>query len=1611
MSVDRARDDVIDKVVTHAREQLRADDKGMESFLRQYYSWVAPEDLLDRSVIDLCGAALAHYELARHRLPGNPTVRVYTPNFEEDGWQSPHTAVAVVTDDMPFLVDSVTMELNRRGMRVHLALHPVITVRRADDGRMVEALPPDSVGAQGISEAYLHIEVDRQAGTTHDGLRDDLRRVLGDVRRAVDDWSAMRGRAEAIGAELLAAPPPVAPEELNEARAFIEWIADDHFTFLGYREYDLRSEGGDDMLCSVADSGLGILRTQRSQSATLARLRPGFGQVARERQLLTLTKADSRSTVHRPAYLDYIGVKRFDASGEVVGERRFLGLFTSVAYNSSVFDVPLLRRKAEAVLARADFPRSGHAGKALTEILETYPRDELFPISEDELFDTAMGILRLQERQRVRLFVRRDPFGRFLSCLVYVPRDRYNTTVRQRIRDILLRSFAGTGADFTERITESVLARLHFVVRTVPGEVPEIDVDEVEARVSEAVRSWTDDLEDALVEECGEEQGVRLFLRFGEAFPAAYREDFPARTAASDIRRIDALANDGDFTMSLYHPLGVPEGHLRLKLYGWGQRVSLSDVLPLLENMGVTVTDERPYEVKPPDGPSLWVYDFGLVHRAAGDLHTGHVREAFQDALARAWQGKAENDGFNRLVLGARLNWRQVNVLRSYCKYLRQTGTTFSQAYMEQCLVAHPELTRLLMALFEARFDPTRPGDRATDVGRLAGEIELSVDLVESLDEDRILRSFYELIQATVRTNHYQRGDDGEPKTYLSFKLDPSRVPDLPLPRPMFEIFVCSPRVEGVHLRGGQVARGGLRWSDRREDFRSEVLGLMKAQMVKNAVIVPVGAKGGFVVKQPPAGSDRDALLQEVVACYRTFISGLLDLTDNLAGGEVVAPTDVVRHDGDDRYLVVAADKGTATFSDIANEISMARGFWLGDAFASGGSTGYDHKKMGITARGAWESVKRHFRELGVDTQSTPFTVVGIGDMSGDVFGNGMLLSRHIKLVGAFDHRHVFLDPDPDPARGFAERERLFGLPRSSWDDYDRSVVSAGGGVFSRLAKSIALSPEVQQMLGVEGQSLTPNEVIRALLRAPVDLLWNGGIGTYVKASVETHADAADKASDPVRVDASDLRCRVVGEGGNLGFTQRARVEYALGGGRIYTDAIDNSAGVDCSDHEVNIKILLDRVVAEGDMTGKQRNALLAEMTDEVGQQVVRDNYDHTQALVNAGAQAFSLAEVHARYIASLEQAGILNRELEFLPDDEELVERRARGSGLTTPEFAVLLSYTKIALYDALLASDLPDDPYLATTLAEYFPTPLRERFATQIDDHPLRREIIATRVTNSLVNRGGTSFLYRLAQETRAPSEAIARAHIAAREIFAMPRLWTEIEALDNRVAVTTQVRMLLETRTLAERATRWLLQNQRSPIDISSTVARFGPGVQALAGKVPALVVGADRETLERAAADLAADGAPAGLAREVAALNAMFSGLDIVEIAGSANGDVETVGSIYFLLADRLRLDWLRDEIVGLPRDDRWHTMARATLRADLYDQHRALTADVVRTTSEVQPSTLIDQWLAVHRPAVDRYLQTIADINASDTVDLAIVSVALRELRDLAASCAETPNGE
>jgi glutamate dehydrogenase len=1604
---EQAKAEVLERIVATIRDRLPSDQADqVESFTRQLYHGVAPEDLHERAVADLYGAAVAQWSFARQRAVGAAKVRVYSPRFEEHGWRSVHSVVEIVTDDMPFLVDSVSMELNRQDLTIHLPIHPVLTVRRDDAGTLVQVLPPDAGPGDGLRESVIHVEVDRQTEpTVLERIRDGIERVLADVRAACEDWAAMRKRVREILVHLADEPPPVDREELAEARALLEWIDQGHFTFLGFRAYDLEGGDGEEVLRPVPGSGLGILRESAAKplSPSFAKLPPEVRRLAREPRLLVLTKANSHATVHRPSYLDYIGVKRFGSDGQVVGEWRFLGLYTSAAYNRNPRDIPVLRHKVNRVLERAGLPPGGHDWKALLNILETFPREELFQISEDQLIEVATGILRLEERRRVRLFLWRDRYARFVSCLAYVPRDRYTTAVRQRFEAILKQALDGESIDFTVRLSESVLARLYFIVRVPPGDTVEVDVHELEARLAEATRSWSDELHDSLLEQQGEEVGNRLFARYAEAFPAAYREDFPARGAVYDIQRLEELATGQRLSMSLYRPLEAPASILRFKLF-WSERpLPLSQVVPMLEAMGVQVVEERPYEVRPPGMAPSWIHDIGLAYRHEGELDLHEVRERFQEAFTRTLRGEAESDGFNELVLAAGLTWREIVVLRACCKYLRQTRLTFSQSYMEEALAANPAIARMLVELFRARFDPDIDREREVTVNELEGRIEAAIDAVANLDQDRILRSFLTLVQAMTRTNFYRLDGGGEPRPYLAFKLDPSRVPSLPRPRPMFEIFVYSPRTEAVHLRGGRVARGGIRWSDRREDFRTEVLGLMKAQMVKNAVIVPTGAKGGFVVKRPPG--DREALSAEVAACYEIFMRGLLDLTDNRVDGQAVPPPRVVRYDDDSPYLVVAADKGTASFSDLANSIAAEYGFWLGDAFASGGSTGYDHKGMGITAKGAWESVKRHFYELGVDVQSTDFTVVGIGDMSGDVFGNGMLLSRHLKLVGAFNHLHVFVDPDPDPEASFRERERLFQLPGSSWADYDRSVISAGGGVWPRTAKSIPLSVQARRALGVEAEALTPNELISVMLRAPVDLLWNGGVGTYVKATAERDADAGDRANDAVRVDASQLRCRVVVEGGNLGFTQLGRIEYALYGGRINTDFIDNSGGVDTSDHEVNIKILLSSVVAAGDMTRKQRDLLLAEMRDEVVEAVLLDNYRQVQALSITEAQAPALLEEHARQIRGLSRAGMLDRRLEFLPSDEELADRAAAGRGLTRPELAVLLAYSKVALKEELLGSDVPEDPYLSDDLERYLPAKLREQFQQQVRDHPLRREIIATYVSNSMINRVGSTFTHRLREETGTTGPDVARAYTVAREVFDVRRLWKDIARLDDLVPAAVQTELMTEGRRLVERSTRWLLRNRHQPLDIAAAVSQFAPGIAALGQELPKLLASAESTALREAAERFAAQGVPPDLASRVASLDALHSGLDVIEVASTGDETVETVESVaavYFALGARLDLDWLHHQIGRLAAESHWQALAQAALRDDLSAEQRQLTAEVLRHGGSGEDAdALIEAWLSDNRAAVGRYQAMLQDLRQADTLDVAMLSVALREIRGLA----------
>ena len=1579
----------------------------------RFARYLVEEDVRSHPVDVLAHDAAHLIDVARVRQPGSAIVRV----VDHDDEATTDCVLQVVTDDMPFLVDSVTNAVGAGGRGIHLVVHPQLVVRRDESGRLLEILDldvDDDRPADTQAESWMWIEMERDyAEGAAAALQAQVEGVLRDVRAAVRDWRAMRSKALIIAEEVSATPPPGLPSAMvDEGAELLRWLADDNLTFLGYREYDLRTVDGEDCLIPVDGSGLGILsmdvdpESPTGMSRSFAALPPAVRALARKPELLVLSKANSRSTVHRNVYLDYIGVKRFDDQGQVIGERRFLGLYSSSAYTQSILDIPILRMKAQHLEAELDFVAGSHDAKDLLTFLETYPRDELFQTHDDQLVAIAQSVLHLQERRHTKLYLRPDDYGRFMSCLVYLPRDRYTTQVRLRIEKLLVDAVGGSSVDYTARVSESVLARLHFVIHVPLGRgLPQIDLDDLEGQVSAATRSWQDDFTSLLAQRVGDAAASPLLRTYARAFPEAYKEDFGPARGVNDALVIDGLA-PGELSLEIYEPPNGDRRDLRLKITRVGPAMSLSRVLPILHSMGVDVVDEYPYEITRAMKEPAWILDFGM-HLPPGDIaDRATLAERFEEAFAAAWSDRCEVDGFNSLIVSGGLRWRQALVLRAYSRYMRQIGSTFSQKFLEEVVAGNVAITRMLVQLFETRFAPGDLDGRPDAQARIVDQIEDALDHVASLDQDRILRTYLAMIMATLRTNYFQVDDDGIDRTSVAFKLDPRAIPDLPLPKPHFEIWVYAPRVEGVHLRFGSVARGGLRWSDRQEDFRTEVLGLVKAQEVKNAVIVPVGAKGGFYAKRLPDPSvDRDAWLAEGKAAYREFIMSMLDITDNLVDGAVIPPRDVVRHDGDDPYLVVAADKGTATFSDLANSIAAEYGFWLGDAFASGGSVGYDHKAMGITARGAWESVKRHFRELGVDTQTQDFTVAGIGDMSGDVFGNGMLLSEHIRLVVAFDHRHVFVDPNPDAATSFAERRRLFDLPRSSWDDYDASLISPGGGVFPRSAKSIDITPEIAAALDIDRETaaLTPDELIRAALRAPVDLLWNGGIGTYVKAQTETNADIGDKANDRIRINGNDLRCKVIGEGGNLGMSQLGRVEAARHGVRLNTDAIDNSAGVDTSDHEVNIKILLDALVRQGVLPHDDRNALLAEMTDVVADQVLEDNYGQNVVLGNARAGAPALVTVHQRMIRELERLGLLDRALEFLPDDEEFRTRALAGEGLTGPELCVLLAYAKIWLTEELNASTIADEPYFAKALVGYFPPVLRERFGDALATHPLRSQIISTVTVNRLLNIAGITFVFRAMEETGASAVEVVRAASASMGIFGIPEFWQEINDEDNRVPTSAQVALHLETRRLLDRSTRWFLQTRGGSLDVQGEIDRFWSVVEDHTRTVPTHLLGKERERFDRLVQRFVAAGAPDDLARRAAAALDIFALLDVADICHRTGESAATVVPLYFTISERYDIDRTLVRITELPRGDRWSTLARHALRSDLYAVVAGLTSRVLRSTPhDRSPLERLALWEDTHVEGVARARSTLDDIAAVENPDLATLSVALRAMRNLVA---------
>jgi glutamate dehydrogenase len=1520
----------------------------LTEFLPRYYRELPTADVDDRHLDDVYAVAVAHYMLGLRRQPGETLVKVLSPDRDLHGWQSRRSVVLVVTDDAPFLVDTIRLVLERLGLEIHLLVHPMLGVDRDDDGALTAIGP----GASMV-EAWTQIEVDRCEMALASQIEADVVGVVDDVHRVVADFPAMRERMRS----------------LSGRDPLLAWFADEHFVFLGAATYD-RDPSGD--LVVRPGSQLGQLRRDSLVDP------PAIGLDADD---IVIARSDEVSTIHRGERKTCISVGGKDGS-----RHRFVGLLAARAFREGVLNIPTIGDRAKEILGLTDVGAETHSGRSMRNVLDTLPRYLVFELSGERLAELVVSIVGLQERQIVRLFDVPEPVGSWSTVLVYLPRSRFSAQVPEQVAEIVAAAYGGNHRDLASLVGTSSLARITMTVRRPSGgRTPELEP--LAAKIDELTTSWYERVRAVLLRQFGSTPARTQFERICHLAPAEFRASVSPQRAASDLERIASLLESGgELATAMSREVDAPPDEWRFRVYRRNRRSALSELLPMLDHLGLRALDEHPYDFTI-DGDEVHLYDIGVRLPSGVELDPerhDEVQATFEALLA----GTVEADDLNRLVAAAGLSASQLAVLRTYNRYLRQIGFPFSQRYMEQTLTGHPQLARRLVELFLARFDPSVE-DRHAAVEAARQRLAIELDAIQVLDDDRICRAFLALIDATVRTNWF-RG-----RATISIKLNPSLVPDLPAPRPMHEIFVCSPRVEGVHLRAGPIARGGLRWSDRREDFRTEVLGLVKAQMVKNAVIVPVGAKGGFVIKQVP--DDPSELRAVAVECYREFVRGMLDLTDNVVGGVVVTPEGVVAYDGPDPYLVVAADKGTATFSDIANEVASEYGFWLGDAFASGGSAGYDHKAMGITARGAWESVRRHARVLGLDADHEPLSVVGIGDMSGDVFGNGMLRSPHLRLIAAFDHRHIFIDPDPDPTISYAERKRLFERPRSSWADYDRDLISAGGGVYSRAVKSITLSPEARAALDVRAEHFTPIELIRAVLLAPVDLWWNGGIGTYVKSSNETHADVGDRANDAVRVDAVSLRCRMVVEGGNLGFTQLARVEYALNGGLIYTDAIDNSAGVDCSDHEVNIKIVLDRAVAAGDLSVRQRNDLLAAMTDDVAGLVLENNRAQTLTLMIARRQALPMVNVHARYLDLLEAEGWLDRELEQLPTDKQVAERQAAGSGLRAPEFAVMMAYTKNADVTEILQTDLPDDPAVEHDLLAYFPERLRNTFPDLIGTHRLRRELVTTRLVNQMVNLSGISYDHRMTEDTGASVADVARAWVATREIFEFAQRWAEIDALGVSIDLDTQMELFLDCRRTAERCSLWLLRHRRPPLPISSTIEEFRPAIGWLTENLASSLHGPMAESVEQSEQARLAAGVPAALAKRSSVWKLMHTGFDLVDISHRIGQGIRPsdVARAYWEVFDRLDVMWLWDAIGALSRSDRWQTQARSALRDDLLTALADLAGLVM-----VDAKGAADVWMAANERSVARVSAMLTEIRRAESFNLTTLSVALRQLRNL-----------
>ncbi|MEH6580229.1 MAG: NAD-glutamate dehydrogenase [Amphritea sp.] len=1571
--------------------------QSMALFTEQFFSVSAPEELRRRSLDDLYSTALSYWQAIQTYDVSKPEVRVFNPDYEQYGWHSNHTIIQIHNVDMPFLVDSVRMELNRRELAIHGVNNCVLAVERTAAHKLKGMKSAKERSEKSRVESVVYLEVDRHSDqAVLDELRQSLMAVLADVRAVVEDFSLLTQKVQDLKEELH--QRDANNPEIKETRKLMDWLLDEHFIFQGYEEIEFRQTKKQLEAVSIKETRLGTQRQNGDDK--VYRLSEAEQQFVLEPRLIMFSKDRERSKVHRPAYRDLIIIKRFDAKGKVIGECRFYGLYTSSVFIINPLRIPVVRHKLLEILSNCGFEPGGHSHKSLVQILTDMPREELILADTDDLKQTSFGIFNLQERRKACLFVRQDASKRFYSCLYYIPRDLYTTSLRNKVHKLLNDSFQAVDSEVSAQTSESILSRAHFVLYVDPQQANEVDISTVEARIMEMSRSWDDDLQASLIETFGEEQGSRYVNSFRGAFTASYAETFSTGNAVYDIQHIASLKSDNDIAMSFYRSFEESSGILKFKLFSAEQQLVLSEVIPVLENLGLRVLSEHPYKVRSRDGKDYWISDFRVSYGKQAAIELDQIKPILQEAFAKVWEGHADSDKFNRLVIAGNLNWREVAMLRAYARYVKQLRFGYSQSFLADVLVRNVALSKQLVELFRCRFQPDTDFDLAREE-QIERSLLDALEGVASLDDDKILRRFLIVIKATLRTNFYQKQANGDDKAYFSFKIDSESIPDIPKPKPKFEVFIYSPRVEGVHLRAGKVARGGLRWSDRMEDYRTEVLGLVKAQQVKNSVIVPVGAKGCFICKNMPESGTREQIQAEGIECYKTYIRALLDITDNLVGGEVVHPQDVNRHDEDDFYLVVAADKGTATFSDIANGIAEDYGFWLGDAFASGGSQGYDHKGMGITARGAWESVKLHFREKGLNTQAEEFTVIGIGDMAGDVFGNGMLLSETISLVAAFNHMHIFIDPNPDVAKTYVERKRMFELPRSSWSDYDTSLISKGGAIFSRSSKWIDISPQMKARFGIEADRLAPNDLLNALLKAPVDMIWNGGIGTYVKATQETHAEVGDKANDSLRVNGHELRCRVLGEGGNLGFTQLGRIEFALNGGSSNTDFIDNAGGVDCSDHEVNIKILLNELVSQGDMTVKQRNQLLRDMTDDVSDLVLKNNYRQAQALNIAELHARETMDDYIRLIRSLKKEGKLDPALEFLPTEKELLARREQGLSFTRPELSVLISYAKIELKQGLINSWITEDASFSREMETAFPERLLKEYPEAVRNHRLRREITATQIANDLVNRMGITYVNNMRTATGLEYSQIAAAYLITREIYDVDSMWQEVESLDYQIPADVQVAMMRDMIQLVTRGSHWLLRQRRDDLDLDRCLKAYKPSIERVVSSSEEIHTTVPANRLEEKYQAYLAAGVTDRLAAFAAATDSLYWLLDVIDVSTELNEDVSTVAQAYFNLGTSLNLVWLDQQIREFKATNHWQALARSSYRIELDTHQRLLTSRVLsagETGSSVEER--LTHWQQTNSSMLNRWHNTLQDIQNTKLIDCAIFSVALSVLLEL-----------